>query len=90
VTSFLNLMQFVLLGLVAAPVSTERWTRFLPITMPSHLIGRSTVDGTRLWNLPRDDLALAVGVTAVCLVTGMIAFARAELTARRQGLIGIH
>lgn len=90
VLSLLNLMQFALLALVAAPVDRQPWTRFLPISLASRLIARSTVDRVRIWHMGGRDLLLAVAVSVGYFALGAFVFSRADRAARKHGLIGVH
>ncbi|WP_231183996.1 ABC transporter permease [Haladaptatus sp. DYF46] len=83
-----QLMQFVLIGLIAAPIADSEPLRYLPLVQGSSMLQRAMQGGVRLWQFPASDLAVLV-VTAVgyCLL-GFYAFKRAARRARRMGVLG--
>ena len=88
VENIFNVMQFVLVGLIAAPTVGVVWVRLLPITQGSYLLTLAMAEGLRLWELPPADLALLVGTAVVYFGVGYAAFQRLGVRARRQGLMG--
>ncbi len=86
--SWLNLLQFGFVVLVAAPVFEAPWTRFLPLAHGSALLQRAMVDGVRLWEFGLAELGLLVGVAVGYLVAGYVVFHYATRRARRLGVLG--
>lgn len=88
VENIFNVMQFALIGLIAAPTVGVFWARLLPIAQGSYLLTRSMREGLRLWELPTAELALLVGAAVVYFGLGYGAFQWMGARARRQGLMG--
>jgi ABC-2 type transport system permease protein len=88
VENVFNVMQFVLIGLIAAPTVGVAWVRLLPITQGSYLLTRSMQEGLRLWELPTAELGLLVGAAVAYFGLGYGAFQWMAGRARRQGLMG--
>jgi ABC-2 type transport system permease protein len=83
-----NLVQFVLIGLIAAPVGTYPLLGWLPLAQGSHLLRRAMADGVRLWEFPAMELAVLVVTAAGYLAVGYLVFHRAQRRARRKGVMG--
>jgi ABC-2 type transport system permease protein len=90
VASLMNLMQFVLLALIAAPLDEAPALRFLPITMSSRLLSMSTVDHVRLWHMGAERLAIAVLTSTAMAAIGLAVFRAADRAARARGVLGVH
>ncbi|WP_246022941.1 ABC transporter permease [Halosimplex halophilum] len=88
VENIFNIMQFALIGLIAAPTVGVFWARLLPISQGSYLLTRSMAEGIRLWQIPPADLALLVGTAVGYFALGYAAFQWFGARARRQGLMG--
>jgi ABC-2 type transport system permease protein len=88
VENVFNIVQFVLLGLIAAPTVDVFWVRLLPISQGSYLLTRSMEMGMHLWEFPVGELALLVGTAVVYFGLGFAAFQLMARRARRQGLMG--
>jgi ABC-2 type transport system permease protein len=88
VENIFNIMQFALIGLIAAPTLGTVWARLLPISQGSYLLTRSMGEGLRLWELPPGELGLLVGTAVVYFAVGYGAFQWMGARARRQGLMG--
>ena len=86
--SWLNLLQFGFVVLVAAPVFEAPWTRFLPLAHGSALLQRAMVDGVRLWEFAPAELGLLVVVAVGYLAGGYVVFHYATRRARRLGVLG--
>lgn len=83
-----QLMQFVLIGLIAAPVADLAPLRYLPLVQGSAMLQRAMGDGTRLWQFPPVDLLVLVGTGVVYCLLGYGVFRVAARRARREGLMG--
>lgn len=90
VAALANLMQFVFLGLVAAPLGQLPWLKLLPIALPNVLIRRSTVEGVSITAMPAGDLVLVVVTSIAYLFVGMVVFLRTEAVARERGVLGVY
>ena len=83
-----SLVQFLLIGLIAAPVGAYPLLKWLPLTQGSHLLGRAMADGVRLWEFPATELAVLVVTAVGYLAVGYFVFHRAQHRARRKGVMG--
>lgn len=88
VQAALGILQFLFVGLIAAPIEQFPVLKLLPLSWGTRLIGDSMINGTRLWNIPADDL-LIVGTTGIGYFTaGFLVFKYLEHMARDRGLLG--
>ncbi len=85
VQSAFQILQFSLIGFLAAPAS---WGRFLPLNLGNRMLASVMVDGNRLWQLPAADWAALVFVNVTYLALGFVAFRFFEGKARELGLLG--
>lgn len=88
IESVFQLLQFVFIGLIAAPVDQFPVLKFAPMSLGSHLLSQAMVDGVRLWELPTSDLAILVAVAVAYLGAGYVAFSALSRRARRLGVLG--
>lgn len=83
-----QLVQFAFIALIAAPVSSVPALKALPLAQGSYLIRRAMQDGVRLWEFPAAELAVLVATAVAYLGVGYVLFHRAQMRARRQGVLG--
>ena len=83
-----QLMQFVLIGLISAPLADAGALRALPLVQGSAMLQRAMQEGVRFWQFPAADLAILVGTGAGYLLAGYYCFHRAQRRARRKGVMG--
>lgn len=83
-----QLVQFVFIGLIAAPVGDVPALRLLPVSHGSHLTGEAMAEGIALWAMPVGELGLLVVTSTVYLLAGYACFHVAQKRARRGGLLG--
>ena len=84
-----QLMQFAFIGLIAAPAAEGYdFLAALPLTLGSSMLHRSMVDGVALWEFPRVELLLLIGVGIGYLLAGYLAFHLCVRRARRLGVMG--
>ena len=83
-----NLVQFVLIGLIAAPVGEYPLLKWLPLAQGSYLLGQAMTEGVRLWEFSAMELAVLVVTAVGYLGIGYLAFHRAQRRARRKGVMG--
>ncbi|MFP4628052.1 MAG: ABC transporter permease [Halobacteriales archaeon] len=83
-----QLVQFVLIGLIAAPVTAVPLAEWLPLAQGSAMLQAAMAEGIAIWDLPAADLAI-LAVTAVgYLLAGFLAFQWCQRWARRAGVMG--
>ena len=83
-----QLVQFLLIGLIAAPVGDRPLLTLLPVSHGTNLLRRSMEQGVRLWEFPPSELVVFVVVTAGYFVLGLGALALATRRVRDEGLLG--
>ena len=83
-----QLVQFVFIGLISAPVGEYPVLKWLPLAQGSYLLRRAMEDGIALWNLPADELGVLVLTAVVYLGLGFAAFTYCQRWARREGVMG--
>lgn len=85
VQALYQVLQFLLIFLIAAPMDASPLLRLLPVTLPAHLTIAAMTQGTRLWRMDPADLAEAVFVSLTYLALGLLVFGRMERAARATG-----
>lgn len=88
ISSVFPLMQFVLVGLIAAPTADVFLTRLLPLVQGSSMLQDAMRDGVRLWEFSSLDLSVLVGTALVYLVVGYVVFKVCSQIARERGVMG--
>ncbi|MFP3899149.1 MAG: ABC transporter permease [Dehalococcoidia bacterium] len=88
VQSALQILQFVLVIFIAAPMGWMPFMRFLPLSLGTRLIGAVMIDGRSLFELPPGDVLFLIGNSAVYFGLGFLAFKFFEDVARDRGLLG--
>jgi ABC-2 type transport system permease protein len=88
ISNMFNLMQFVILGLVAAPAGSVPVLKLLPLVQGSYLLQSVMNDGARIWEFPPGELAVLVGTGIGYLVVGYLTLDRLIALAKRRGVIG--
>jgi ABC-2 type transport system permease protein len=83
-----QLIQFVLIGLIAAPVGQYPLLRWLPLAQGSKMLRTAMQDGVSIWAFPAGDLAVLVLTAVVYLGIGYGAFHYCQRWARREGVMG--
>lgn len=88
VESVNNLMQFVLMGLVAAPAASAPLLNVLPLAQGSGMLQESMRNGIALWEFSTLDISLLVGTGLGYFLVGFLVFRYASKVARRRGVMG--
>jgi len=88
IESMFQLVQFVLIGLIAAPVGLSPVIRYLPMAQGSHLLQRAMGEGVHIWEVPATDLVVLVGTGVGYLFAGYLVFLKASTVARKRGVLG--
>jgi ABC-2 type transport system permease protein len=83
-----QLMQFVFLGLISAPVVGIPVLRLLPLVQGSALLQEAMQNGVRLWEFSVIDLSVLVGSAVVYSLLGYLVFRWCTNRARRIGVMG--
>lgn len=88
VGSWFGLLNFVFIGLIAAPVFELPGVAFLPLAQGSALLQRAMRDGVRLWEFDPGSLAILTVVGVGYLLLGYLVFSLAQKRARKLGTLG--
>ncbi|WP_232688203.1 ABC transporter permease [Halobacterium zhouii] len=83
-----QLVQFVFVALIAAPVGQYPWMQWLPLAQGSQMLQSAMSDGVALWEFPAAELGVLVVTAVVYLAVGYAAFHYCEQWARREGVMG--
>ncbi len=83
-----QLVQFLLIGLIAAPVGQYPLLRWLPLAQGSKMLRTAMQDGVPLWAFPAGDIAVLILTAVVYLGIGYAAFHYCQRWARREGVMG--
>lgn len=83
-----QLVQFLFIGLISAPVGEYPVLKWLPLAQGSYLLRWAMEDGTALWELPADELGVLVVTAALYLGLGYAAFTYCQRWARSEGVMG--
>ncbi|MEE6211370.1 ABC transporter permease [Salarchaeum sp. III] len=83
-----QLLQFVFIALIAAPVGDYPLLKWLPLAQGSHLLQRAMADGVPLTRMPAGELGVLVVTAVGYLAVGYAAFHYCQRWARRAGVMG--
>lgn len=84
----LQILQFVLVALIAAPISSVPAFKFVPLAWGSHLVDRVMIQRSSILDLGAGELSLLVWTSAAWLAVGVVIFKVFERMARDRGLLG--
>lgn len=83
-----QILQFIFVALVAAPVQAFPLVKFLPLSWGTHLINRAMIGGESIAQMPLADLLLLAGNSVFYFTLGLLVFGYFEKVARDRGLLG--
>lgn len=83
-----QLVQFVFIALIAAPLSSYPFLQWLPLAQGSYLLQRSMADGVSITAMSLGELAVLVVTAVGYLFAGYAVFQYCQRWARREGLMG--
>ncbi len=83
-----QIVQFVLIGLIAAPISDVPFARWLPLAQGSAMLQSTMAEGLSLWELPTEELLVLVITGVGYLVVGFLVFRWCQRWSRRAGVMG--
>lgn len=86
--SALQILQFVFVLWIAAPLDQFPWVRYLPLSWGNQLTQRSMIEGTSLFSMPAGDVLFLVVNSAAWFVVGLAIFKYFERVARDRALLG--
>lgn len=88
ISSVGQLMQFIIVGLVAAPAAELSSLSVLPLVQGSAMLQAAMRDGVRLWEFSLLELGLLVGTAVVYFFIGYAIFQLCSHVARDRGVMG--
>ncbi|MCL0099179.1 ABC transporter permease [Dehalococcoidia bacterium] len=88
VESFVQILQFAVVGLIAAPLDRFPFLRYLPLAEGSRLIRRVMAEGLSIFELPATDLLFLLANSVLWFGLGFLAFKLLVNVARDRGLLG--
>lgn len=83
-----QVLQFLWIVLIAAPLDTFPFLKFLPLSLGTNLIGRVMIKGRSLLGMAWSDLLLLVANSSFYCIVGFLVFKRLEGVAKARGLLG--
>jgi len=83
-----QLVQFLFVGLIAAPVAEYPLLKWLPLAQGSQLLRTAMQDGAALWQLPAAELGILAVTGVGYLAVGYASFHYCQHWARREGVMG--
>lgn len=83
-----TLVQFLFLGLIAAPVGRYPLLKWLPLVQGSRLLQRTMKNDLALWDLPAAELGALVITAVGYLIIGYVVFTICQRRARHEGVMG--
>jgi ABC-2 type transport system permease protein len=86
--SALQILQFVFVLWIAAPLDRFGWVKYLPLRWGTELIQRSMIEGTSLFSMPAGDVVFLVLNSVAWFVVGLAVFKYFERVARDRALLG--
>ncbi|SER81375.1 ABC transporter permease [Salipaludibacillus aurantiacus] len=88
IQAFLQIFQFVLMGLVFVPLSIAPFLVFAPFVKGVNMVRTVMMENLTLTQLPWTDYGILAANSAIYLVLGLIVFHRCEKIAMQKGLLG--
>ncbi|WP_096439116.1 ABC transporter permease [Alteribacter populi] len=88
IQAFLQIFQFVLMGLVFVPLSVAPFLAFAPFVQGVNMVRTVMIENLTLTQLPWSDYGILLLNSLVYLVLGLIVFHRCEKIAMKKGLLG--
>lgn len=88
IQAFLQIFQFVLMGLVFVPLTAAPFLAFAPFVKGVNMVRMVMMEDLTLTQLPLADYAALILNSLVYLIAGLVVFHRCEKTAMKKGLLG--
>ncbi|MFC7678856.1 ABC transporter permease [Paenibacillus sp. GCM10028914] len=88
IQAFLQIFQFVLMGLVFVPLTVAPFLAFAPFVKGVNMVRTVMIEDLTLTQLPLADYAVLIINSLVYLIAGLFVFHRCEKIAMRKGLLG--
>jgi len=88
IQAFFQILQFVFIAFIAAPVGKIPLLKLLPLSLGTHLIRNVMVFKRPIWSLPPFDLFLLLFISLFYFLIGFGIYTYFEKIARERGLLG--
>jgi len=88
IQSAFQILQFVFIVLIAAPIDTFPFVKYLPLSWGTQLIGRVMIGGESIGQMPLGDLLFLLINATFYFLGGLLIFKLLENAARDRGLLG--
>jgi len=88
VQAFFQILQFVFIAFIAAPVDKAPILKILPFSLGTNLIGKNMINKTPVYRMPVNDLLFLFLNAVVYLGIGFLFFKWCEKIAKKRGLLG--
>lgn len=88
IEAFLQIFQFVLMGLVFVPITVAPFLVFAPFVKGVNMVRTVMIEDLTLTQLPAADYGVLILNSLVYLTVGLFIFHRCEKIAMRKGLLG--
>ncbi|XMB86371.1 ABC transporter permease [Mycoplasmatota bacterium WC44] len=86
--SFLQIIQFAIVGFIVAPISKVAWFRFLPGTLGSKMISKIMIGGESIFDFSVYQILELAIIGIVYLILGSIVYKICENKAMEKGILG--
>ena len=88
IQAFLQIFQFVLMGLVFVPLAVAPLLAFAPFVKGVNMVRIVMIENLTLAQLPWSDYGILILNSLVYLILGLLVFHRCEKIAMKKGLLG--
>lgn len=88
IQAFLQIFQFVLMGLVFVPITVAPFLAFAPFVKGVNMVRTVMLENLTLTQLPLSDYCVLLLNSLVYLILGLVVFQRCEKIAMKKGLLG--
>ncbi|AOZ92951.1 ABC transporter permease [Paenibacillus crassostreae] len=88
IQAFLQIFQFVLMGLVFVPLTVAPFLAFAPFVKGVNMVRTVMLEDLTLTQLPLSDYGVLILNSLVYLILGLVVFQRCEKIAMKKGLLG--
>jgi len=88
VQAFFQILQFVFIAFIAAPVDKAPILKILPFSLGTNLIAKNMINKIPIYKMPFYDMLLLVLNACVYLGIGFLFFKLCENIAKKRGLLG--
>lgn len=86
--AFFQVLQFLFIGCIAAPVERVPWFKILPFSLGTNLIAENMIHQIPIYKLPLTDIGLLILNSAFYIFLGFFIFNLCEKYAKDRALLG--